>query len=126
MPTPSDSRSGALARFLAAPVLVPASELPVPVRLDADADCALQTDCALVEDREPVEEGNYTTLGPAARDAGYQSRHRLDGSPKYIRPADGRRPKPRHAAPSPGLGRTLSRCIAHPRLVTRYAADPAA
>jgi len=139
MPTPSESRSGAFARFLAAPVITPASELPVPVRLDADAACAqindgvqiddsAQTDdSAQVTDRERIADGErIVVLRPGARAPGYQSKHRLDGSPKYIRPAEGRRPKPRHAAPSPSLGVTLSRCIAHPRLVARYAAHPAA
>jgi len=52
---------------------------------------------------------------------GYQSKHRLDGPSRDAQPHDGRRAKPRHAAPPARFGVTLGRTLTGARLTSRSA-----
>ncbi len=54
-------------------------------------------------------------------DGGYRSRHRSDGQAQD-KPQDGRRAKPRHAAPPSSFGATLSRRLTRTKLTNRSAA----
>lgn len=61
----------------------------------------------------------------AAVGGGYRSKHRLAGPAPKAKSRDGRRSKPRHAAPPASLGVTLGRRLTSPRLTNRSAAHAA-
>ncbi len=73
-------------------------------------------------ERQP-EEGFWGPGEPAGQaQGGYRSRHRLDGPGRDAKPHDGRRAKPRHAAPPARFGVTLGRTLTGARLTSRSAA----
>jgi hypothetical protein len=76
-----------------------------------------------VEPAYEEQEAFWGPKSPQAASAGAATDLRADqGTAGSTRTRAGRRPAPRHAAPSAGFGTTIGRRLASPRLTSRSAA----